>query len=53
MIFDYPVEEFVQKVMSQHYILSYGDNRGVLKELCAILKIGVTAQIPACTAHRR
>jgi L-fucose isomerase-like protein len=41
MIFDYPVEEFVQKVMSQHYILSYGDNRGVLKELCAILKIGV------------
>jgi L-fucose isomerase-like protein len=41
MIFDYPVEEFVQKVMSQHYIISYGDNRPVLKDLCAILGIAV------------
>ena len=41
MIFDYPVEDFVQKVMSQHYIISYGDNRAVLKDLCAILNIGV------------
>ena len=41
MIFDYPVEEFVQKVMSQHYIISYGDNRGILKDFCKILKISV------------
>ncbi len=41
MIFDYPVEEFIQKVMSQHYILSFGDNRALLKDLCALLKIDV------------
>lgn len=39
IVFDSPVEEFVQSVMSQHYILSYGDNRSKLKELCAILSI--------------
>ncbi len=41
MIFDYPVEEFIQKVMSQHYIISYGDNRALLENLCNILKIRV------------
>lgn len=41
LIFDTPVEEFVQEVMSQHYILSYGDNRAVLKNLCAILNVTV------------
>lgn len=24
-VFDCPVKEFIQKVMSQHYIISYGD----------------------------
>jgi len=43
MIFDYPVEEFVQKVMSQHYIISYGDNRALLKDFCTIL--GITTQV--------
>jgi hypothetical protein len=33
------VETFIQKVMSQHYIISYGDNQALLKDLCAILKI--------------
>ena len=37
--FDVPVEEFVQKVMSQHYIISYGDNRKILEALCSILGI--------------
>lgn len=37
--FDSPVEEFVQNVMAQHYILSYGDHRSKLKDLCAILDI--------------
>jgi len=41
LIFDYPVEEFVQKVMCQHYIISYGDNRALLKDICAILNITV------------
>jgi len=41
MIFDNPVEDFVQKVMSQHYIISYGDNRSLLQDLCAILSINV------------
>jgi L-arabinose isomerase len=37
--FDEPVEPFVQKVMSQHYIVSYGDNRARLEELGSILGI--------------
>lgn len=41
MIFHYPVEAFVQKVMSQHYIISYGDHRAVLKDFCSILDIDV------------
>ncbi len=39
IVFDTPVEEFIQKVMSQHYIISYGDNSELLKDLCAILNI--------------
>jgi L-fucose isomerase-like protein len=41
MRFDGPVEEFIQKVMSQHYMISYGDNRALLKDLCAILGVEV------------
>ena len=37
--FDGAVEPFVQNVLAQHYILSYGDNRAALKELCAILRV--------------
>lgn len=39
IIFDSPVEDFIQKVMAQHYIISYGDNTESLKSLCAILDI--------------
>jgi hypothetical protein len=39
IILDTPVEDFAEKVLSQHYILSYGDNTGPLKELCKILGI--------------
>ncbi|MBI4026061.1 MAG: hypothetical protein HY360_13835 [Verrucomicrobia bacterium] len=39
IVFDSPVGPFVQNVMSQHYIFSYGDNRSKLKELCVILGI--------------
>ncbi len=37
--FDVPVEEFIQKVLSQHYIISYGDNRKALEALCSILGV--------------
>ena len=33
------VEDFTSKVMCQHYIISYGDNREKLAQLCAILGI--------------
>lgn len=39
IVFDTPAEDFIQKVMSQHYIISYGDNRAKLEALCAILGV--------------
>jgi len=39
VILDSPVDDFVQKVLGQHYILSYGDNTEVLKDLCRILGV--------------
>lgn len=41
VILDTPVEEFAQKVMSQHYILAYGDHRAAFQNLCALLDIDV------------
>lgn len=41
IVFDSPVEEFVQNVLAQHYILAYGNQRGRLTELGAILGVGV------------
>ena len=35
------VEEFAQKVSSQHVIISYGDNRETLLDLCKLLDIEV------------
>jgi L-fucose isomerase-like protein len=35
------VEDFADKDMCQHYIISYGDNTGLIKDLCAILGIEV------------
>ena len=32
---------FAENVMCQHYIISYGDNRGLLRDLCRILGVGV------------
>lgn len=31
--------DFTDNVMSQHYIISYGDNRGKIKDLCGILGV--------------
>jgi L-fucose isomerase-like protein len=38
---DIPVEEFAQKVLSQHYILAYGDITRELADLCRLLGIGM------------
>ncbi len=35
------VEDFAQKVMCQHYIISYGDNSELMQNLCDILGIQV------------
>ena len=39
--FDSSTEDFISKVMSQHYIISYGDNTALLKDLCSILGVEV------------
>ena len=41
IVIDSPVEDFVQKVLGQHYIISYGDNTEALKDLCKILGVEV------------
>lgn len=41
VILDNGVEDFAQKVMSQHYIVSYGDNVEVLKDYCILAGIEV------------
>ncbi|MFZ2653292.1 MAG: hypothetical protein WAX69_00105 [Victivallales bacterium] len=41
IIFDTSVEDFIQNVMSQHYIISYGDNSGKIYDLCKILGIKI------------
>jgi len=41
VILDTPVEDFAQKVLSQHYILAYGDVTGELEELCRLLGVAV------------
>ena len=41
IVLDSPVEEFIAQVLSQHYIISYGDNTQALKDLCGILGVGV------------
>jgi L-fucose isomerase-like protein len=35
------VEDFAEKVLSQHYIISYGDNTEALRDLCRLLGIEV------------
>ena len=37
------MSDFTRKVLGQHYILSYGDNRAELQDLCRILGVTVMA----------
>lgn len=41
IVLDTPAETFIQQVLSQHYIISYGDNTAALADLCAILGVDV------------
>jgi L-arabinose isomerase len=38
---DRPVEEFAQSVMSQHYIISYGNNLDLYRDYCRIAGINI------------
>ena len=38
---DRPVEEFAQNVMSQHYIISYGNNLDLYRDYCQIAGINI------------
>jgi len=40
-ITDGPIDGFAQKVLSQHYIIAYGDQRSVLTDLCRLLGIEI------------
>ena len=41
IVLDGPVGDFVQQVLGQHYILSYGDNTEALQDLCRLLDVEV------------
>ena len=41
IILDSPIEDFAQKVMSQHYIITYGNNYSLLKDFCKLKNIEV------------
>ena len=42
--FDFPSDDFLQYVGSQHYIVSYGDNRAIIRDFCDIAGIGLIEQ---------
>jgi L-fucose isomerase-like protein len=41
IIFNVSVKDFAKKVMSQHYIISYGDNTELIIDFCRMAKINV------------
>ena len=41
VILDNSVEEFAKKVLSQHYLVVYGDHRRKIESLCKILGIEI------------
>lgn len=41
IILDTPVQDFLNQVMGQHYILCYGDQTRALRDLCTILGVEV------------
>lgn len=41
IVLDVPVKDFAEKVMGQHYIVTYGDNVNIIRSMCRLLKIAV------------
>jgi hypothetical protein len=41
VVLDSPVEEFAMKVLSQHYIVAYGDHTASLKDFCTLRGIRI------------
>ncbi|MFA6472198.1 MAG: hypothetical protein WCU00_09185 [Candidatus Latescibacterota bacterium] len=41
IVLDTPIEDFMQKVLGQHYIISYGNNVRMFEGLCGILGIEI------------
>jgi L-fucose isomerase-like protein len=41
IMLDSPLDDFAERVLGQHYILSYGDNRAALADLCRLLGVEV------------
>jgi len=41
IVLDVPVQDFAQKVMGQHYIISYGDNTEAFRDLCGLLGVDI------------
>ena len=41
IILDNKIEDFAEKVMSQHYIITYGDNTEVISDFCKLAKIEI------------
>ena len=39
IVLNTPIEDFMRKVLSQHYIISYGNNARLFKDLCGILGV--------------
>ncbi len=40
---DIPVEQFVDKIISQHYLIAYGDHVDAVKQVAALLGIGMVS----------
>lgn len=39
IVLNTPIEDFMRKVLSQHYIISYGNNARMFEDLCSILGV--------------
>ncbi|NSW92803.1 MAG: hypothetical protein HPY74_19545 [Firmicutes bacterium] len=39
VMLDTAINDFAQKVLSQHYIVTYGDNTEMLKDICKLMDI--------------
>jgi len=45
IVLDGLVDDFVQQVLGQHYIISYGDNTEAMKDLCGLLGVEIIRNV--------